>query len=445
VAQPVFQVLEPQWDATNGTATLHYQAPDGSPFTETHTYGAIAALSAAQQQALHQSLRATAIAAAASYYKAFYPCQISVEWPLTNAEATFFSTLYRHGLGEFAVRNGFDLTELATNTTFTASNAQPQPTTLALTNHHLTLVGGGKDSVVSIEALRAMAAPQTLLAVNPSPPIEACLTAAELPNWRLKRTLDPQLFALNKAGAPNGHVPITAIISLMAVTAAILRSYSTVVLSNERSAEEATTTHHGTEVNHQYSKSLAFESALADYLATHISPDVQHFSLLRPLSELQIAAKFSQSERYDAAFTSCNNAHKIIEQRQLAHNGRWCGRCPKCTFTYLLLATTMPIARLDHIFGANLLNEPTNLAMYRELTGLSGHKPWECVGELTEAAAALQHLAQQPAWQDSAIVQTLAPEIEARYGDLSATWQALHQPSAQHNLTATYFQVVTHG
>jgi hypothetical protein len=40
--------------------------------------------------------------------------------------------------------------------------------------------------------------------------------------------------------------------------------------------------------------------------------------------------------------------------------------------------------RLIGIFGRNLLAKPAHEHSFRELTGLAGQKPWECVGEIEE-------------------------------------------------------------
>jgi hypothetical protein len=76
----------------------------------------------------------------------------------------------------------------------------------------------------------------------------------------------------------------------------------------------------------------------------------------------------------------------------------------------------MDKARLLSIFGQNLLDNGENEASFRELTGLAGQKPWECVGEILEAAACLYALAQRPEWSGDTIVARLKPDLEAQYG-----------------------------
>src|SRR5207253_6693178 len=82
------------------------------------------------------------------------------------------------------------------------------------------------------------------------------------------RKLHPEMIRLAKEpGYLNGHVPSTAINSMIAALTALLFSINRIVLSNERSASEGNLVHDGREVNHQYSKSLDFEGRIAAVIA----------------------------------------------------------------------------------------------------------------------------------------------------------------------------------
>lgn len=53
-----------------------------------------------------------------------------------------------------------------------------------------------------------------------------------------------------------------------------------------------------------------------------------------------------------------------------------------------MFAAFLPKEQLMAIFGGNLLNDTSLLPTYRELLGLEGHKPFECVGTPDESKAA---------------------------------------------------------
>ena len=109
----------------------------------------------------------------------------------------------------------------------------------------------------------------TLFAVNPKKPILEC-AASDRAFVKVTRRLDPLLFGLNAKGALNGHVPITAIVSFIALAASFVHGFDTVVLSNERSADQGNVTVAGHEVNHQFSKTSGAERELANYIARHV-------------------------------------------------------------------------------------------------------------------------------------------------------------------------------
>jgi hypothetical protein len=246
--------------------------------------------------------------------------------------------------------------------------------------------------------------------VGSSELIAQTVRAAGLPLLAIGRELAPGLARMNEAGALNGHVPVTAIHSAILLCAAILYGYGWVVFSNERSADEATRIEaDGRPVNHQYSKSLAFEQALRNIVHAQISSGLQYFSLLRPLTELGVTAKFSRLAEFHDVFSSCNRNFHLDGSR--LGEARWCGDCPKCRFTTLAMAPFMAPPEVARLMGFDLLDEPRQEAGFRALCELGGDKPFECVGGVAECRAALRELCERPGWRDKWIVRELGPEL----------------------------------
>jgi len=398
-----------RFEARESRLTLAYGYRSGEKFSEViHFSGARTEFSAAERHALDKAMRALHLAAGISYYKAFCPAEIILEnQRLSRAEADFFDKFYLMGLGEFAVENDLDLRR--TIKFPVAATETPRPSPLALTRANVVPVGGGKDSLVSLEIIRASGQPFRPIAVNASRPIREVIDSAAVADPILiSRKIDPGLFKLNEQGAYNGHVPITGILSFIMAFAAILYDYDTVAMSNEQSANEGNLMRDGLEVNHQYSKSLAFEQDFIAYVNGFILHDFRYFSLLRPLSESGIAALFAREAKYFPTFKSCNRNFHIAEgERKYG----WCCDCPKCRFVYLALAPFVGKAQMVGIFGADLLGDPAQEAGFRELLGLKGHKPFECVGEIGECRLLLKSLALIPEWRASALVPRLARDI----------------------------------
>lgn len=419
-----------------GTVYLHYGFDGGPRFCEMLNFGApLPEAGSPLRAGFDAAMTAVHLAAGISYYKAFLPPKMIVDGAALSQDShDFFQALYENGLGEFSARNQIKAWEqIDFPCDPTVRDGAPPP--VSTKRRTAVLVGGGKDSLVSIETLRAGGEPVVLFAVNPKKPILDCAEKSGLPFVGVIRRIDETLFGLNEQGALNGHIPITAIVSLIAIAGAYVFGYDAVAVSNERSANEGNLVFEGRTVNHQFSKTLAFERMLAGYVRDHISPTLNYFSLLRPLSELHIARVFAKVARYDGVFTSCNRAFAL---RGPAPATRWCCDCPKCRFAFLILAAAMTRARATAIFGQNLLDDEKHLTGYEELSGLSGHKPWECVGEIAESSAALLHLAADPEWADCKVVAALAPRLREKMPDYRTVEAEFLTPSCDHLLPARY-------
>ena len=404
----VFRFVRCEFAADTGVARLVYAFDDGPEMTETVTVpGAPFQLDGERAAAVQRALQLLHLIAGVSYYKAAVPEQVSIDSYAIDAEtAALVETVYLNGLGEFAYRNGLNLRGRF-KLPVTEQPAQTQA--LGLHEHALVAIGGGKDSLVSIEALRSAGVDQTVTWIGNSQLIAACAARTELPTLNLGRALAPELFELNRQGAYNGHIPVTAVNSAILVLAALLQGVDQVVFSNERSASYGSIIPGTGEVNHQWSKGWAFEQAFGEHVQRHVAADLHYYSLLRPLSELAVARQFAKSDRYDAHFSSCNRNFHILGERPV---NRWCGVCPKCHFVFLALAPFMPKPRLVRIFGRNLLDDATQAGGFDALLEFQDHKPFECVGEGQESRAAMATLASRPEWKEDALVSRFIREIQ---------------------------------
>ncbi len=434
-----FRFKRVEFDAQSGLAQLVYAFDDGPELVETLVFpGAPFALSQERAAAVEKALKLAHLIAGVSYYKAAVPGRIVVETGALEPElAALLTSIYENGLGEFAYRNGLSLRGKIAFPTASA-DAAPAPA-LGLSPLALTAIGGGKDSLVSVETLRAAGVEQRAAFIGSSPLIAACIEATGLAALNVQRQLSPLLFQFNQQGAYNGHIPVTAVNSAILVVAALLADASQVVFSNERSASYGSTISGTGEVNHQWSKGWEFERGFAAYVHRHIAADLHYYSLLRPLSELAVARQFARIDRYDAVFSSCNRNFHLLGPRPSA---RWCGQCPKCEFVFLALAPFVPKPRLTAIFGGNLLDEPGLAPGFDALLEFQAHKPFECVGEGREARAAFAELAQRAAWREDALVARFADgiaenieiepiaallEIEGAHGIPARVWEAARE------------------
>lgn len=324
-----------------------------------------------------------------SYWKIVCPKKVIIKpFALNEEQIRWWKKLYFNGLGELFYVNGIrtDINEFMTITSTSSFRAERSVVEKShLNKQTLIPVGGGKDSVVTLELLKNRI-PALPLIINPRGATSECVAAAgygEEQTAIIKRTLDPTMLKMNAEGYLNGHTPFSAMLAFYTVLLGFATKSRYIALSNESSANEPTVP--DTEINHQYSKSVAFENDFRYYVAKYIDADIQYFSFLRPLNELQIAKFFSRFKDYHKVFKSCNAGSKTDS---------WCGKCPKCLFTWLALSPFLKRSELSDIFGKDLLSDNNLRPTLDQLDGSVEVKPFECVGTIGEVRACINHILQ---------------------------------------------------
>jgi hypothetical protein len=410
-------------DAERGLLTCRYSL-DGREFAERVS---LAPGPGWDTPAARAAARIVYLLAGVSYYKTAAPPVIDLgDTSLTDRELGFLGEFYLSGLGEFAYRNGLDLSSL----TFRSAPADPAPPAPAPATpsaappappalRPLIPFGGGIDSIVTVEGIRGRTTDIALFVVNRPgdrfAAIERPAAVSGLPVIRAGREIDPQLLRSAELGFLNGHVPVTGIISAIAVLAATLGGRDAVVMSNEWSASVPTLEHDGRAVNHQWSKSAAFEASFRELLQAGPEGLPGYFSALRDRTELWVGERFAELSQYHRTFRSCNRAFHIDTRRRLGH---WCGQCDKCCFIDLILAPFMSAEQLRAVFaadggGGEPLDNPELKGKFQTLLG-SGTKPFECVGEVNECRAAVVLAARRPDRAGTALLPELAAEVTGR-------------------------------
>ncbi len=424
-------------DGERGLLTCRYSL-DGREFAERVS---LAPGPGWDTPAARAAARLVYLLAGVSYYKTAAPPVIDLgDTALTERELAFLREFYLSGLGEYAYRNGLDLSDLRIRSSAARTSrvrrfrerhrarptAAPPPQPAAPVPalapgtprlppplpprpgavpapasdlRPLIPFGGGIDSIVTVEGVRQRTADIALFVVNRPgdrfAAIERPAAVSGLEILRAGREIDPQLLRSQELGFLNGHVPVTGIISAIAVLAAVLNDRNAVVMSNEWSASVPTLEHNGQQVNHQWSKSAAFEASFRELLKADPAGLPDYFSALRDRTELWVGERFAHLTQYHGTFRSCNRAFHIDTRRRLDH---WCGQCDKCCFIDLILAPFMPAEQLKAVFapdgGGNASGNPEPLdnpelkPKFQTLLG-SGTKPFECVGEVNECRAAV--------------------------------------------------------
>jgi UDP-N-acetyl-alpha-D-muramoyl-L-alanyl-L-glutamate epimerase len=403
----VFRYLDFDLDEARGELVCRYALDDAgfeeriSVGTPSHDAGA----------ALHEAARIVHLVAGVSYYKAGAPATIDLgDVGLRRDERELLHDYYVHGLGEFAYRNAIELDvaivgggELCEPTPYDSTKGRP-----------LVPFGGGKDSLVTVESIRRTTESPSLFIVNHRgsrfATIEGAAAVTGLPIVRAERQLDAKVLRSDELGYLNGHVPVTGIISSIAVLAAVAHGHDSVVMSNERSASSGNVVVDGRIVNHQWSKGVDFENGFRRLLASSFVKPPEYFSLLRPWTELAIAKAFAALPEYHPVFHSCNRAMHAESERRLS---TWCGRCDKCCFVDLILSPFLSAQELERVFqDREPLASPDLLEQFRTLLGLSDDfKPFECVGEVDECRTAAVLASDRSDRSHNVVLRALVDEL----------------------------------
>lgn len=372
-----------------------------------------------------------------SYYKAFCPRDIRVSsGTLTKAQAEFWNTVYTKGLGQFFFENQIDFDGLCV---FPATKGAMPVQSLATKNDTVLLpLGGGKDSLVTSTLLKKHQIPFDLFVLGSHAALEPQLSHINTTLEQVTREIDPQLFAWNQAGALNGHIPISAIYGWVALLVAAIDEYQYIILSNESSANEPNVQYKGLSVNHQWSKSLEYETLFQEYVQKYITPDITYFSLLRPYSEGMITELFAKHcTPFFDLFTSCNQNFAITKKA----TERWCGACPKCAFVFALLAAQLKKETMLRIFGKNLYEDASLSDLFRELLGIKNFKPFECVGTPHEVMLAMHTAHISGEYEHTPIMNIFIQEVLPQMPNIETLQQEIHT-LGQHRIPQAFQHII---
>jgi len=441
-----FQIHIPVFDPAARTLSFRFAVPSFGAFEEVVVLPEDARLAALSKGVRGRLLGLCALLIGTSYYKAAPAREIEIGFGLTSAARRLADLAYGPGLGEFYVRNTLiyprQIAIEAPQAEALSAIAPPPPNT----PRAAVAFGGGKDSHVASSIVREAGAEGERFSIILSNKVGARLQAmSETPLRLIKRRIDPRLIEISRSGeALNGHIPITGINSTLLTLIAEAMGLDWVVFANERAASEPTMEADGHPVNHQFSKSLEFEDALRAAFA-EAGAQATYFSILRPVSELWTAHYLATrgAEALDI-FASCNRNFVFAGPNALPENRRWCGACAKCVYTSVLLAPFLSVERHAEIFQSQPLHNPGNADFLREIAGLTDAKPWECVGERREVAAALAYLLTVDGWKDAPLIKGIESELFGQWerDDLLAAWAEALDARSEHRMPEAVAKVV---
>jgi hypothetical protein len=334
-----------------------------------------------------------------SYWKAACSPKIKIKAGyLDKEQIKWWKDLIIKGMGQFFYENKIDFRQSHFIKIQTQRrNSRMPPSKLKLNmkeagspqnNKILIPIGGGKDSIITLEILKKNKKGINCFSLNPTSAAEKIIKASGCKNPIIaERKIDRKLLELNQKGFLNGHTPFSAYLSFLGIFCATLFNYKYIAFSQEQSSNEGNTKYLGKIINHQWSKSFEFEKKFRGYYKKYLTKKIKCFSFLRPLYEIQIAKIFSNFSDYFPIFLSCNEAHKTYSGTKKI-TGKWCGNCSKCLFVFSILYPFIEEKKIVKIFNKNLFKDRKLMLTMKELIGERKIKPLECVGTKKECIVA---------------------------------------------------------
>ena len=189
-----------------------------------------------------------------SYWKVACSPQVVIKCGyLSKEQIDFWKKIYFYGLGELFYTNNIKTTIEEFMNIETTGNKIEYDEIKDLSDGYIVPIGGGKDSVVTLETLKLDKNKDYCLIINPKPVTLECAKIAGFENDNIievTRTIDKKLIELNEKGFINGHTPFSAMLAFTSYFIAYLIGKKYIALSNENSANESNVKDQ--KINHQY-------------------------------------------------------------------------------------------------------------------------------------------------------------------------------------------------
>jgi len=240
----------------------------------------------------------------------------------------------------------------------------------------LLLNGGGKDSCVAAELLKAIGLSYGWMSAFPNTPRRKVIEQSGcLENYSIM--IIPSNEIKKDKVYQWGLTPYLYTIASTSLIVCYLKGFRYMVTGVEHSADDPNLIFKGIPVNHQSGKTSIYENFFYSFVKKSILKNLKMFSIARPFTDFRLAEIISHFPKYFTAFCSCN-----------VGVDKWCNNCHKCAFTYMALYPFLKMEYLVKIFGKDLFTIPI-IRKYMIEIATARIKPWECVGTIEETKLAL--------------------------------------------------------
>lgn len=210
----------------------------------------------------------------------------------------------------------------------------------------------------------------------------------------------------------------------------LFNKYSSLCFANEKSSDTGNLYWEKTqsEVNHQWVKSLDAEIFFQSFINKHLISDFKFFSILKPIYDYRIFSHISHYPEFIKNSHSCN-----IDKP-------WCKKCAKCAYVWLGYLAHFEKSLVDKIFGMNPFDDDDLIVHYKNMTGIAGHRSFECIGNVEECQLFMKKCIENGL--QGKMLDIFKNEILKKGKNWILIEERFNQVHAAHNIPNTVFQKI---
>lgn len=388
---------------------------------------------------LDNTLKVMLLMFGVTYWKLFPSSQISLKnIILSKKEAVFWEDVYLNGLGEyFYIKKLNPYNKLKFPVGVNKPSKTNKNENLTFRDIALVQLGGGKDSIVTAEILRNNHFPFSLFTLNRHKIQKDIISLFNIESELIIKYVDNKIFKYNKLlNLIVDPIPFSAIYAFTSLFAAIIYDYKYIIVSNEKSADYGNLRYKGIKINHQWDKTLEFETKFQEYINENISRDILYFSLIKPIWEIKIAKIFSKYNEFFPYFCSCNN--NFIDRKTYS-KVTWCNNCYKCLDVFILLSAFISKKQLLTIFKEDLYQRKDLKKMLGLLIDHAKTKPFECVSTPDEIKLAMFYASKNEDYQNSYLISNYKKDLKKTASSLEKYEKKFFSNAASKNLPKKFY------
>lgn len=206
--------------------------------------------------------------------------------------------------------------------------------------------------------------------------------------------------------------------------------YASLCFANEKSSDTGNLYWDGIQgmVNHQWVKSLEAEHVYQNFISNYLVKGFKFFSILKPIYDYRIFSHLALYPAFIKDSHSCN-----VDKP-------WCKKCPKCAYVWLGYLAHFEKNLVDEIFKINPFDDEDLIIHYKNMTGIEGHRSFECIGNIEECQLFMQKCIEKGL--KGKMLEIFKQEISRTDKDWRLMEEKFNKVSSTHNIPEIFLEKI---